>query len=122
MSVTAGDEFFEATVDTDEGKVTVELWVITTVRDGRAHALRKVDGWTWVKRSTKNGDFGWAAKISDYNRAAFSVAKGPPADWARTKAAAYTKALPEVEAAIKKLTKIRSQMLGQRTKARSRKS
>jgi hypothetical protein len=117
--LTVGDEFFEAWVDTDEGGLGVDLWVITAIREGRVFACKKTD-YTWVKLSPKTGDYGWARSLSAYDRRAFAQDDGPPAAWAKTKSAAYTKALPAVEAAIKRLTKLRAQITGQRTKARNR--
>lgn len=116
-----GDQYYAAEVDTFEGVVRVELWIITAIRAGSAYACRK-DEFTWVKVSTKTGDYGWSSHMSDYDRRKFKLDAGPPPDWAKTKAAAYTKALPEVDAAIKKLTKVRSQMLGRRTKLRNSKA
>lgn len=113
-----GDEYYEAYVDPHAGTVQVDLWVITALRSGIAHACRK-NQYTWVKVSKTNGDYGWSRDMGKYDRQSFPESS-PPADWARTKAAAYTKALPEVDAAIKRLTKLRAQMAGQRTKARTR--
>lgn len=114
-----GDEYYEAYVDAWDYTVRVDLWVISAVRVGTVFAIRRTDH-TWVKRSSKTGDYGWAASIDQYNKCQFSAATGTPDHWARTKAAAYTKALPDVEAKIKKLCKLRAQMTGQRTKARGK--
>lgn len=118
-NIAAGDEFYHAWVSIHEGGVSLDLWVITSVRAGKAHATRKTK-WTWVKVSTTNGDYGWASNIDRFDREAFDLAKGPPSDWAKTKAAAYTKALPALNAIIGKLTQTRAQLLRQRTKQRSR--
>lgn len=112
----AGDEYYEAYVDPHEGTVEVDMWVITARRAGVVHACRK-NQFTWVKVSKTSGDYGWARNLDRVDRKSFP-AGSPPDGWARTKAAAYTKALPEVDAAIKRLTKLRGQMLGRRTKAR----
>lgn len=114
-----GDEFYEAYVDTDEGSVRISHWIITVIRSGTVCAVEKTD-YTWVKRSKTNGDYGWAKNISDWNKRRFRETDGAPDGWCRTKAAAYGKALAPVDAAIKKLTKIRAQLTGQRTKARAR--
>lgn len=119
--ICAGDEFYEATPDLYEGTLLMQTWVITAIRSGVAFAVNKTE-YTWIKRSTKTGDYGWSDSIREWDRKRFKVVEGPPTDWARTKGAAYTKALPTVEAAIKKLTKLRAQMTGQRTKARRRAS
>lgn len=114
-----GEEYFEAYVDAWDYTVRVDLWVVSAIRTGTVFAIRKTDH-TWVKRSSKTGDYGWAASIDKYNKLQFSAAEGAPDHWARTKAAAYTKALPDVEEKIKKLLKLRAQMTGQRTKARAK--
>lgn len=114
-----GDEYFQAHADAEEGTVHVWHWIITGIRSGTVYAIQKTD-YTWVKRSPTNGDYGWAKNISDWNKRRFREADGAPKDWARSKAAAYGSALAPVEAAIKKLTKLRAQLAGQRTKARSR--
>lgn len=114
-----GDEFFNAVADAHEGTVYIQHWIITVIREGRAFAVQKTD-YTWVKRSSKTGDYGWAKSISDWEKHRFRLEDGPPDGWAKTKAAAYSKALPEIEAAIKKLSKLRAQLTGQRTKARAR--
>lgn len=113
----AGDVYFNVSVDAEEGSLHLETWVITALRAGRAHAIEKTPH-TWVKLSTKSGDYGWANAISGWNRRAFTAENGPPATWARTAAAAYTKALPDIDAAIKRLNKLRGRIAGQRTKAR----
>lgn len=114
-----GDEYYDCWVDLDEGCIGVDLWIITKIAGPRAFAIKKTP-YTWVKVSTKTGDYGWAKRISDFDRAAFAVASGPPDSWAKTKAAAYTKALPAVDAAIKRLTRVRATIAGQRTRARTR--
>lgn len=113
-----GDEYFEAYVDPHAGTVEVDLWVVTALRGGIVYACRK-NKFTWVKVSKTSGDYGWSRTLGAYDRRSFPEGS-PPADWARTKAAAYGKALPEVEAAIKRLTKLRAQITGQRTKTRAR--
>lgn len=114
-----GDEYFQAHADAEEGTVDVWHWIITSIREGTVHATQKTD-YTWVKRSKTNGDYGWAKNISPWNKHRFRLADGAPKEWARSKAAAYGNALGPIEAALKKLTKLRAQLTGQRTKARSR--
>lgn len=114
-----GDEYFEAYVGLEDGSVALSHWIITSIRKGTAYATQKTD-YTWVKRSSKNGDYGWAKNISDWNKQRFSVDHGAPSGWARTKAGAYGNALGPIEAAIKKLTKLRAQLTGQQTKAKAR--
>lgn len=118
-NVKVGDEYFEARVDTEDGSVELVHWIVTSVQKGAVFATQKAD-FTWVKRPKTNGDYGWAKNISPWFKRRFQVSAGPPPDWARTKAAAYGKALPAVDAALKKLTKIRAQLTGQRTKARGK--
>lgn len=115
-----GEEFFEVWTNAEEGSVALQTWVVSTVRGGMVFAIRKTD-YTWVKQSKTSGDYGWATNIDAFNRTSFRLIDGPPPAWARTRGAAYTKGLPEVEAAIKRLSKIRAQMLGQRTKQRAKK-
>lgn len=113
-----GDEFYDAFLDMIDGAVIVELWVITAIRNDLVFACRK-NAFTWIKRSSKTGDYGWARNLDAFDRVKFRHGDLPQT-WAKSKAAAYTKALPQVDVAIARLTKLRAQITGQRTRARKR--
>lgn len=118
MRVKTGDIYYVVRID-DDGAVSLEEYVVSSVQTGHAHLIHKTP-WTWVKRSTTAGDYGWAKNIDPCWRAKFRLEYGPPSDWARTKAAAYGKALPAIEQAIKRLTKLRGTLLAQQTRAKGK--
>ena len=122
-SLKVGDIFYAVFVDPEEGTHCMEEWHVRTVRAGQAHFVQKTK-WTWVKLSTTIGDFGWAPKIEDWNRKTAPVAGPLPAGFAPTKRGAYRLALPTIEAAAKRLTRIaaslRAQATREQTKARAK--
>ncbi len=68
----------------DDGKCVLIIHIVRTIRGGFVHAIQKINGITWIKKSKKNGDYGWDNSI-DYvwrNKAKFY-------DLHTTKLAAY---------------------------------
>jgi hypothetical protein len=69
-----GNRLWEAM--TMDGKTTKQEWLLRTVRlrksAGREYIVlyyvAKINGVTWVKRSKKHGDFGWATIIPRHSR------------------------------------------------------
>lgn len=53
--------------DEDTGKVSIDEWIVRTIRGGRVYAIVKTP-WTWVKLSNKHFDWGWAKDIPNYCR------------------------------------------------------
>lgn len=76
MKPKIGQSFWDLYVD--DGKIEFFEWIVTSIRrhkvpysyyqtEFRAHLIRK-SSYTWVKRSKKHGDYGWAKNISRYDR------------------------------------------------------
>ena len=96
-----GDIYYRAGVD-ETGKTYVDEWISRTIRQPYGYLVIKLKAVTWGKRSTKNGDFGWLDPIDPLFRTRFKVVEGVPAGYARTKSAAFRKALAEARASRKK--------------------
>lgn len=96
-----GDVYFRAGVDED-GKAYVDEWILRTIRKPYGYLVLKVKLVTWGKRSTKNGDFGWLDPIEPLFRTRFRLVDGVPAGYARSKSAAFRKALAEARVSRKK--------------------
>ena len=91
--------FWRARADTDPdtGKVTVRIeeWRIQAIQNMRpegstetvptAKLALKVDGKTWVKLSTRTGDYGWSKGISKYEKATCHLGQPLPNGLATTK-------------------------------------
>lgn len=60
----------------DSGKPEFNEWVVRTVRGGRITAILKAS-FTWGKRSTKHGDYGWLPSIPKWCRTTWSVGREP---------------------------------------------
>lgn len=45
------------------GKIELFIYKISFKRQGYVYAINLINGVTWGKRSTKNGDFGWLKNI-----------------------------------------------------------
>lgn len=119
MSIKVGNVYYEAWID-DDAKLGLDEWHVRTVRDGKAYMVAKKD-WTWVKRSTKTGDYGWAAKIDDWNKKTVP-ADGPlPEMLKTTKIAAYRAALPEAERVAKRANKLVATLRARVTTIKNRK-
>ncbi len=73
----------------------LSLYVVTVIRKGKVHLVRKNSS-TWVKKSKKHYDYGWAKRIDSWDRETFDLEGGLPEDYSWTKAAAYRKAIAEV--------------------------
>lgn len=56
----------------DDSKITMEEYVIRTIRGGKVHAIWKLQC-TWGKRSTKSGDFGWLSPIPAWTRNSWKI-------------------------------------------------
>jgi len=72
-----GREFFEVSVDWDTGKCELDTWRVSTVRGGKITAIL-VAPWTWGKRSTKHGDYGWLPNIGQEFRFSWSPDQSIP--------------------------------------------
>ena len=51
----------------EDGKPSMETWVIRTIRGGKITAIWKLSC-TWGKRSKKHGDYGWLDRIPSWCR------------------------------------------------------
>lgn len=70
-----GTVLFEVDIDVD-GTCRIQHWVVRTVRGGKVTAIRK-DQFTWVKRSLRNHDWGWADDIRSYDRRSWPIGAAP---------------------------------------------
>lgn len=75
MSVKPGKVYYHISAD-DDGKLAAETWIVRTVRGGKVTAIWKLP-WTWGKRSTKTGDYGWLARIPAWCRRTWPVGSEP---------------------------------------------
>lgn len=75
MADKVGQELYTVTLEPN-GKAQMELWILRTIRKGRCFAVRK-DQFTWIKRSKKQGDYGWANYISEYDRYSWPIGSRP---------------------------------------------
>lgn len=67
-----GQELYSVGGDSSVGKCEMETWIVRTVRARRVTAICK-NRWTWVKKSTKNGDWGWAGYIEPRHRVSWPI-------------------------------------------------
>lgn len=94
-----GDLYFEASVDDETSKVEIDEWVLRTIRGKHGYLIMK-KSWTWGKRSRTNGDWGWLDPIPDWCRVKFSLDKGLPDRYARSKSQAVRVALADEKSNI----------------------
>ena len=62
-----GQELYRVCVYEDDGQSKMDQWRIRSKRRSRVYAVL-VAPWTWVKRSKKHGDYGWATSIPSWCR------------------------------------------------------
>ena len=70
-----GQSYFRISAD-DDGKTDWGEYVVRTIRGGRVHAIWKTS-FTWVKKSSKHFDWGWADYIPDWCRESWRVGDKP---------------------------------------------
>jgi hypothetical protein len=87
-----GDLYYDASIDDETGKIEIDEHVLRTIR-GRHGYLTLKASFTWGKRSSKHGDFGWLDPIPDWCRNRFRLEEGPPKRFARSKTQALRVAL-----------------------------
>jgi len=63
-------------VHDDNGKPSFDEWVVRTVRGGKVTAILKAS-FTWGKRSTKAGDYGWLPRIPAWCRTTWRIDREP---------------------------------------------
>lgn len=59
-----------------DGQLTFQSheWIVRTIRGDKVTAIRRTRD-TWVKRSTRHGDWGWAKSINKRDRVTFDVTR-----------------------------------------------
>lgn len=62
-----GEFYFRAEFDEETGKVEFDEYGCRTIRRNHVYLTRK-ESFTWGKRSTKNGDYGWLPHIPSWCR------------------------------------------------------
>jgi hypothetical protein len=63
-----GQKLYTVCSDEETGKSVLDTYIVRTIRRGRVYATLFEKGLTWVKRSSKHGDFGWAQNIPSWCR------------------------------------------------------
>ena len=78
-----------------EGSVHIDEYRISVIRKHIAHVVR-FDKFTWVKKSKRHGDYGWADNISSMDRDRISMTEGLGAScFGATRVSAVRKALKD---------------------------
>jgi hypothetical protein len=62
MSYKIGQELYTLSIE-DDGKCSIETYKVRTIRHGFVYAIL-VASFTWGKKSTRHGDFGWLDPIN----------------------------------------------------------
>lgn len=63
MKYKIGQLLYRPDADLETGKCELDVFMVRTIRSGFVYAIAKVNGITWGKRSTENGDIGWLNPI-----------------------------------------------------------
>ena len=95
MTVKVGERFLSIYVD-DEGKISWDEHIVRTIRGGYVYAIQK-ETWTWGKRSTRTGDFGWLDPIDPHFRTKWRVGAERPARLSKTRTQAIRYAIEHHE-------------------------
>ncbi|AZO67671.1 hypothetical protein [Mesorhizobium sp. M6A.T.Cr.TU.016.01.1.1] len=90
----AGEFYFRAWFDDETGKVEIDEYGLRSIIKGRAYFTVKAP-FTWGKRSTKHGDFGWLPNIPAWARSAEGVGGVYIKVYAKTKVQALRAAIAE---------------------------
>lgn len=98
-----GEFYYRASYDEQTGKVDIDEYGLRSIRTRVAYFTLKAS-FTWGKRSTKHGDFGWLPNIPAWCRHAEAVAGESIRGYAKTKAAALRHAIAR-ERAMRRLSK-----------------
>lgn len=64
MKYRVGQTLYQVDVDEDTGTCALSRSIVRTLRGGWVYAVTYLPGVTWVKRSTKAGDYGWADNVA----------------------------------------------------------
>jgi hypothetical protein len=73
-----------------EGKVEIYVHVLRTIRGRYGYMIQHIHGLTWIKKSKKHGDWGYADNMPEY-RTKFPLSSGLP--YSPTKLSALRDAL-----------------------------
>lgn len=97
MSAPKVGRIYFACTAKENGGVEMDEWHVRTVKAGKATAILKIQGITWVKLSTKHFDWGWAKSIPSWMRWTWPANEPTGLRFYTTKRQAYKGALHEVE-------------------------
>lgn len=89
----AGEFYWYAWYDDEDGKVYLEEYGLRSIRKGIAYFTLKSDGITWGKRSKKHGDYGWLSNIPVWCRTGLSLNGETIQSYAKTQTAALRSAI-----------------------------
>ena len=64
MALKIGQPFFQVHIDPMDGTCVMAEYRVRTIRGGKVTAIQYMPGITWVKLSTKSGDYGWDKSIA----------------------------------------------------------
>ncbi|WJI45082.1 hypothetical protein NL532_32080 [Mesorhizobium sp. C120A] len=88
----AGEFYFRAWYDEEDGRVEISEYGLRSIRTRVAYFTLKAS-FTWGKRSTKHGDFGWLPNIPAWCRSAEPTAGKYIQTYTKTKAGALRAAI-----------------------------
>lgn len=63
MGIKRGDVRWRCNYDLEEGKINFDEMVCRTIRKPYTYWVQKINGITWVKLSSKSGDYGWEKNL-----------------------------------------------------------
>jgi hypothetical protein len=92
-----GRQLFDVDVDYLSGECEMQIWEIRTIRVGKITAIQRNE-WTWVKLSSKNGDWGWARSIDSFWRKTWPQNAEIPSSLSTTRAGAWRRVLKAAKA------------------------
>ena len=93
---TVGDVLFEVQENGDKGTVEMNLWEVTSIRNGEVLAALKAP-WTFGKVFGKDGKPGWKSKIPDWCRLRWKQGEAEHDALATTKRGAWLKTARKCE-------------------------
>jgi hypothetical protein len=68
MKYKIGQDLYRPYADGETGKIELDIYKVRTIRGGIVYAVLFSKGFTWVRLSTKTGDYGWGKNIPGYCR------------------------------------------------------
>lgn len=111
-AVEKGDVYYEVSLilesaRTEKCTLEVEEWIVTKVVPLGVHFTQKIPGITWIKKSSTNGDYGFATNVDRiWKKFVPSDKTFADYDLYKTKAAAARSSLPLLKKKSNELNRI----------------